>query len=154
MERRPPLPAGSKVIAALIVGGVLLFGGGLATGVAVNKQKTHKILEEQTQLIGTIQDGQRALVEAAGKPVIIDAELRASLASTPVQCLPEFGGDALSVHCAWATCGAFNQSDAGRVECSDLTDALVATLVAQSQKGMSSSDGYGRAAGAGAGDER
>ena len=132
VRRHAALPArpGRNVIAALIVGGVLLFGGGIATGVALNRDQTHKILEEQTQLIGAIQDGQRELVEVVGKPVVIDAELRASLASTPVQCLPELGGDPLSVHCAWATCGAFNQSDAGRVECSDLTDALVATLVA------------------------
>jgi hypothetical protein len=81
------------MLAALIVGGVLLFGGGLATGVALNRDKTHKILEEQTQLIGTIQDGQRELVEAAGRPVVIDAEVRASLASVPPACLLDLGGD-------------------------------------------------------------
>ena len=75
------------MIAALIVGGVLLFGGGIATGVSLNKQKTHKIIEEQTQMIGAIQDGQRDLLEAASKPVVLDAELKANLAQVPVQCI-------------------------------------------------------------------
>jgi hypothetical protein len=116
------------MIAALVVGGVLLFGGGLATGVALNRQKTERVLEEQTQLIGALHDGQRSLLEAAAKPVVLDAELRASLASTPVQCVAELGGDPMSIQCAWATCGAFSQSDAGRLECSDLTRRLVASF--------------------------
>ena len=137
------------MIAALIVGGVLLFGGGLATGVAVNKQKTHKILEEQTQLIGTIQDGQRALVEAAGKPVVIDAEVRASLARVPPACVETLGGDPLSPICSLQYCWSMGVQSGQRPDC----DAVEALVVA-AQKGMSSSDGYGRAAGAGAGDER
>ena len=116
------------MIAALVVGGVLLFGGGIATGVSLNKQKTHKIIEEQTQMIGAIQDGQRDLLEAASKPVVLDAELRSSLAQVPVQCIEAAGGDALSVHCAWATCAAFGQSSANRPECSKLTELLVRTL--------------------------
>ena len=75
------------MVAVFIVGGILLFGGGIATGVSLNKQKTHKIIEEQTQMIGAIQDGQRDLLEAASKPVVLDAELKASLAQIPVQCI-------------------------------------------------------------------
>lgn len=116
------------MVAVLIVGGVLLFGGGIATGVSLNKQKTHKIIEEQTQMIGAIQDGQRDLLEAASKPVVLDAELRSNLAQVPVQCIEAAGGDALSVHCAWATCAAFGQSSANRPECSKLTELLVRTL--------------------------
>lgn len=137
------------MIPALIVGGVLLFGGGIATGVSLNKQKTHKILEEQTQLIGTIQDGQRALVEAAGKPVVIDAEVRASLARVPPACVETLGGDPLSPICSLQYCWSMGVQSGQRPDC----DAVEALVVA-AQKGMSSSDGYGRAAGAGAGDER
>jgi len=108
-----------------IVGGVLLFGGGLATGLSLGRGQTAKVVEHQTELIGELQDGQRALVEAAARPVVLDAELRASLASTPVQCVAELGGDPMSIQCAWATCGAFGQSDAGRLECSQLTRRLV-----------------------------
>lgn len=116
------------MIAALVVGGVLLFGGGLATGVAVNKQKTERILEEQTQLIGALQDGQRALLESAQRPVVLDAELKASLGAVPVQCLPDYGGSVDSVGCLWAQCAAYGQSSANRPECSAITSALVESL--------------------------
>ena len=116
------------MVAVLIVGGVLLFGGGVATGVSLNKQKTHKIIEEQTQMIGAIQDGQRALLEVAAQPVVLDAELKAGLAQVPVQGIGTAGGDAMSVQCAWATCAAFGQSSANRPECSKLTELLVRTL--------------------------
>ena len=109
----------------LIIGGVLLFGGGIATGIGLKSDQTAKVVEQQTELIGELQDGQRRLVEAASKPIVLDAELRASLASTPVQCVTELGGDPMSIQCAWATCGAFSQSDAGRLECSQLTRKLV-----------------------------
>lgn len=109
----------------LIIGGVLLFGGGIATGIGLKSDQTAKVVEQQTALIGELQDGQRQLVEAASKPIVLDAELRASLASTPVQCVAELGGDPMSIQCAWATCGAFSQSDAGRLECSQLTRKLV-----------------------------
>ena len=73
----------------LIIGGVLLFGGGIATGIGLKSDQTAKVVEQQTALIGELQDGQRQLVEAASKPIVLDAELRASLASTPVQCVAE-----------------------------------------------------------------
>ncbi len=110
----------------LLVGaGLVLFGGGMVTGLSLGRDRTAKVVERQTELIGELQDGQRALVEAAARPVVLDAELRASLASTPVQCVAELGGDPMSIQCAWATCGAFGQSDAGRLECSQLTRRLV-----------------------------
>ena len=116
------------MLVAIIVGGALLFGGGIATGVAINKEKTHKVIEEQTLMIGAIQDGQRELLEAASKPVVLDAELKASLAQIPVQCIESAGGDAMSVQCAWASCAAYGQSSANRPECSKLTELLVRTL--------------------------
>ena len=115
----------------LVGGGVLLFGGGLATGLSLGRDRTADVVERQTELIGELQDGQRALVEAAARPVVLDAELRASLASTPVQCVAELGGDPMSIQCAWATCGAFSQSDAGRLECSQLTRRLVEAFDAE-----------------------
>lgn len=118
------------MIAALIAGGLLLFGGGVGVGVAVSRDRTAAAVEAQTELIGEIQDGQRAIVEAAGRPVVIDAEVRASLADVPVQCLREMGGSPLSVHCAWATCLQHGASSANRPECSDLSDALVEALQA------------------------
>ena len=68
---------------SLVGGSVLLFGGGIATGIGLKSDQTAKVVEQQTALIGELQDGQRQLVEAASKPIVLDAELRASLASTP-----------------------------------------------------------------------
>jgi hypothetical protein len=116
----------------LLVGaGLVLFGGGMVTGLSLGRDRTADVVERQTELIGELQDGQRALVEAAARPVVLDAELRASLASTPVQCVAELGGDPMSIQCAWATCGAFGQSDAGRLECSQLTRRLVEAFDAE-----------------------
>ncbi len=145
VERWSALPdqPGRILIIALIVGGALLFGGGIATGVSLNKQKTHKILEEQTQLIGTIQDGQRALVEAAGKPVIIDAEVRASLARVPPACVETLGGDPLSPICSLQYCWSMGVQSGQRPDC----DAVEALVVA-AQKGMSPPN-VGRDVGAG-----
>ena len=123
------------MVTALIVGGVLLFGGGIATGVALNRDKTHKILEEQTQLIGAIQDGQRELVEVAGRPVVIDAEVRASLARVPPACVEALGGNPLSPICSLQYCWSMGVQSGQRPDC----DAVEA-LVVESQKGRSSSE--------------
>jgi len=108
------------MIAALIVGGVLLFGGGLATGVALNRKSTEKVIAEQTLMIGAIQDGQRELIEAAGKPVVIDAEVRAQLSDVPPACVVDLGGSPRSAECLLLSCYAFGQSSANRPECSPL----------------------------------
>ena len=50
------------MIPALIVGGVLLFGGGIATGVSLNKQKTHKILDVHADH-GDMIEGATAFME-------------------------------------------------------------------------------------------
>ena len=105
------------MLAALIVGGVLLFGGGMATGVAFNRRSTEKVIAEQTLLIGAIQDGQRQLIEAAGKPVVIDAEVRASLASVPPACISKMGGDPRSAECLLIQCWSYGQSSAQRPSC-------------------------------------
>ena len=105
------------MIAALIVGGVLVFGGGLATGVALNRKSTEKVIAEQTLLIGAIQEGQRELIAAAGKPVVIDAEVRASLASVPPACISELGGDPRSAECLLVQCWSYGQSSAQRPSC-------------------------------------
>ena len=123
------------MVTALIVGGVLLFGGGIATGVALNRDKTHKILEEQTQLIGAIQDGQRELVEVAGRPVVNDAEVRASLARVPPACVEALGGNPLSPICSLQYCWSMGVQSGQRPDC----DAVEA-LVVESQKGRSSSE--------------
>ena len=95
-----------------------------------------EVIEAQTELIGEIQDGQRALVEAAGWPVVIDAEVRASLAEVPPACISKLGGDPMSAQCALMACWAFGQSAAQRPDC-DAVEALV--VEALNQKGRSES---------------
>lgn len=126
----------------LIAGGVLLFGGGAATGVAISRTRADKVLEHQTALIAELQEGQRNLLDAqreaiavAGKPVVLDAEVRAALSNTPPACIRDLGGDALSPVCSLHQCWAMGQSSANRPECGPLLD-----LVVSLQKGTSASE--------------
>jgi hypothetical protein len=121
------------MITAIIVGGVLLFAGGAATGVAITRTRTDKVLEQQTLLIAEIQDGQRDLVEAAGKPVVIDAEVRATLANVPPACVKSLGGHPLTAACSMQLCWSYGQSSAQRPPCDDVTEAALADF----QKGTS-----------------
>ena len=113
-----------------IVGIIVAAGTGFGAGWGLRGNDASDVIEQQTLLIGEIQDGQRALIEAAGKPVVIDAELRATLAEIPVQCLKEYGGDPNSIQCQWSTCLQYGQSSAQRPECSDIRDLLVSVIKA------------------------
>jgi hypothetical protein len=126
------------VVGVLITAGVLLFVGGGAAGFALGRDRTGEVIEAQTELIGEIQDGQRALVEAAGRPVVIDAEVRASLAEVPPACISKLGGDPMSAQCALMACWAFGQSAAQRPDC-DAVEALVVEALNQKGKSESSS---------------
>jgi len=112
------------MIPALCIAGALLFSGGVGVGVAVSRSKTERILAEQTQLIGTIQDGQRELAATVGAPVVIDAEVRASLAQIPPACVEALGGDARSAECLLLSCWSMGQSSAQRPSC-DKVESLV-----------------------------
>ena len=120
----------------LVIGALFLFGGGVGVGVAVSRDRTADVVERQTELIGELQDGQRALVEAAGKPVVIDAEVRASLSKVPPACITELGGDPMSAQCALLQCWAMGNTTAQRPSCSDVE----AAAIAEYQNGRSSSD--------------
>ncbi len=125
------------MIGLFITAGVLLFAGGGVAGWAIGKDKTAKVLQAQTELIGEIQDGQRALVEAAGKPVVIDAEVRASLSKVPPACITKLGGDPMSAQCALLQCWAMGNTSAQRPSCSAMEEAAIEAL---NQKGMSPSE--------------
>jgi hypothetical protein len=121
------------MITAIIVGGVLLFGGGVGLGVALNRDRTADAIEAQTAMIGEIQDGQRALVEAAGRPVVIDAEVRASLAEVPPACVEALGGSPLSAQCLLMACWQYGQSAAQRPDCDSAEQLAVEALQAPTQ---------------------
>ncbi len=68
------------------------------------------------------------ILTEATKPIVIDAEIKATLAEIPVQCRKQMGGDPMSVQCQWASCLQYGQSTAQRPECSAVRDLLVDTL--------------------------
>jgi hypothetical protein len=87
-------------LSALGVGG-LGFVAGRATAPDSVEQVEGLVLAQSAQLEAqgrTLAE----LAEAAGRPVVIDAEIRETLAETPPQC--RSGQDPAGLACAWATC--------------------------------------------------
>lgn len=93
------------------------LGLGIGVGYGVKPDGSAKALEAQAETLDVITTNQVELLEMSQRPITIDAELRASLANIPVQCLPDFGGNPNTSMCAWATCLQFGQSTAQRPEC-------------------------------------
>jgi hypothetical protein len=122
-----------SMVTWIIVGVVVAAGAGFGAGWGLRGSDTSKVIEHQTELIAEIQGNQTKMLEAVNKPVVIDAELRATLAEIPVQCLKEYDGNPNSVQCQWATCLQYGQSSAQRPECSDIRDLLVETLQRDAQ---------------------
>lgn len=118
---------------------VALFGGGVATGVAVKSNGAAKVAKEQREAIAEVAKGQKELMDAVtssqsvvieglNRPIELDAELRATLTQIPPQCLSDLGGNPLSVQCQWAMCAVYGQSDRNRPECGPIVALLVEEL--------------------------
>tara|TARA_R100000654_G_scaffold53218_3_gene79332 strand:- start:1507 stop:1893 length:387 start_codon:yes stop_codon:yes gene_type:complete len=122
----------------IIVGLVAFIGGGAAgIGIMKSQDKGHKVLEAQTQSIDALLDGQTEILVAAQQPVILDAELKATLSATPPACVRELGGDPMSAQCALLQCWAMGNTSAQRPSCSAVEQAALAEY----QNGKSSNDG-------------
>ncbi len=115
----------------IVVGFLAALGVGFGAGWGLKPDQTTKALEAQAKTLEKLTAGQTDILDAAQKPVVLDAELKAQLAEVPVQCRKDLGGDPNSVPCQWATCLQFGQSSAQRPECSDISDLLVETMKAQ-----------------------
>ena len=115
----------------LTVGIILGTTAGFGAGWGLKPDDAHQALEAQAQTLADLSAGQQALVEASGRPVVIDAELRSTLAEVPVQCREDAGGDPMSVPCQWATCLQYGQSSAQRPECREIEKAMVVFLSAE-----------------------
>ena len=113
----------SRMTGLLIAAAVALFVGGTATGYALNNRQA-AVIEEQSVFIGSLQSGQATLLEAAQRPVVLDAELKAGLAQVPPACISGLGGDPLSAQCLLQTCWQYGQSSAQRPDC-DVAERLV-----------------------------
>ena len=105
--------------------------GGFGAGWGLKPDAAVKALEAQTEAIEALQTGQAQMLEQASKPIVIDAELKATLAEVPVQCRKDMGGDPMTVQCQWATCLQFGQSSAQRPECRAVETLMVDALKAQ-----------------------
>ena len=101
---------------------------GFGAGWGLKPDGAADALEQQALALSELQEGQRAVLEQASKPIVIDAELRSTLAEVPVQCRTDAGGDPLGVACQWATCLQFGQSSAQRPECREVETLMLRAL--------------------------
>lgn len=118
-------------VTAIVIVVVASLGVGFGAGWGLKPDASVKALEAQTEAIEALQQGQTAMLEQASKPVVIDAELKATLAEVPVQCRTDMGGDPNTAMCMWATCLQFGQSSAQRPECRQVEELMVSTLRAR-----------------------
>lgn len=107
------------------------LGVGFGAGWGLKPDASVKALEAQTEAIRALQDGQTRMLENASKPIVIDAELRSTLAEVPVQCRKDAGGSPSTVECQWATCLQYGQSSAQRPECRAVETLMVDALRAR-----------------------
>ena len=110
----------------VVIVALVAFIAGGATGVGVtasNRNKAVAALEAQSQSLDAVLDGQTEILTAAQKPVVLDAELKATLAETPPTCIREMGGDPMSAQCLLTLCWAHGTSSAQRPDC-DAVEAL------------------------------
>lgn len=120
-------------VTLVVIGIIASLGVGFGAGWGLKPDASVKALEAQTEAIEALQEGQSKMLETASKPVVIDAELRAQLASVPVQCMKDLGGDPNTVQCLWATCLQFGQSAAQRPECRQVEQLMIDTLKTKAQ---------------------
>jgi hypothetical protein len=107
-------------LSALGVGGLgFVAGRATAPGDAEELAEVRGLVEAQGAAIERV-------AEAASRPVVIDAEIRETLAETPPQC--RSGQDPAGLACAWATCLQYGQSSAQRPECRAVEAAYLASM--------------------------
>ena len=121
-----------KMTVTLVTAAILAaLGVGFGAGWGLKPDASVEALEAQTEAIRALQDGQSKMLESASKPVVIDAELRSTLANVPVQCRKDAGGSPSTVECQWATCLQLGQSSAQRPECRAVETLMVDALRAK-----------------------
>ena len=118
-------------VTAIVIVVVASLGVGFGAGWGLKPDASVKALAAQTEAIEALQAGQTVMLEQASKPIVIDAELKATLAEVPVQCRKDMGGDPNTAMCMWATCLQFGQSSAQRPECRQVEELMVSTLRAR-----------------------
>jgi hypothetical protein len=98
------------------------FGAGLGVG---QGHGAAKVAREQREAIEAVGASVQAVAAEVGRPLVLDAEIRETLARTPVQCRVDAGGDPMSAACLLASCWAYGQSSAQRPECREVEKAAL-----------------------------
>ena len=83
-------------------------------------------MEAQSTQIDILGDRMVEIQAQAGRPVVIDAEIRDKLADVPPQCRSEQDPGGLA--CAWASCLRYSQSNGQRPECRAVETAYLASM--------------------------
>jgi len=123
------MPVGTT-IAIVSVSAVLLAGGGFLAGrvsAPDGVEQVAGLVEAQSTQIDILGDRMAEVAATAGRPVVIDAEIRDKLSDTPPACI----ADPLSLGCHVQACWQYGQSAAQRPQC----QPFEAELVRQSAQG-------------------
>jgi hypothetical protein len=115
-------------VSLVVVVVVASLAAGFGAGWGLKPDSAEKALAEQARILTSVQEGQAKILAEASRPVVLDGELRASLAQMPAQCLRSLGGDPRAIECQWATCLQFGQSAANRPECRAVEAAMLDAL--------------------------
>ena len=117
------MPAGTTA-AIVAVSAVVLTAGGFIAGRATapdNVEQVAGLVEAQSTQIDILGDRMGEIQAQAGRPVVIDAEIRDKLADVPPACIKS----PLSISCQLQACWQYGQSAAQRPECSKIQDAYI-----------------------------
>jgi hypothetical protein len=122
------MPVG-VTIATTAACGLFIAGLGFMAGRLSAPDEVEQMTElvaAQTSQLDAIAAAQAQTLEAASRPVVIDAEIRDKLSEVPPQCRGGIPVDSLA--CAWSTCVQYGQSSANRPECGPIRDAYLASM--------------------------
>ena len=98
------------------------FGAGLGVG---QSNGAAKVAREQREAIEAVGSSVQAVAAEVGRPLVLDAEIRETLARTPVPCRVDAGGDPMSASCLLSLCWSYGQSSAQRPECREVEKAAL-----------------------------
>ena len=128
-------------VTLVVIAVLASLGVGFGAGWGLKPDTSAEALAAQSESLVRLQEGQGEILEHATRPVVIDAELRASLAETPVACIEDMGGDPDSAACLLMSCWQYGQSSAQRPECEDIKDLLVEQIQKQDACGDDGDEG-------------
>jgi hypothetical protein len=117
-----------------IAGIIAALAAGFGAGWGLRKDQGADLLKAQAQSIDTIIDHQTEIITKLNEPVVIDAEIRATLAQTPPSCVTALGGDPSGPACLMVTCWSYGQTAAQRPECHDLQKQVMEILQSEWEK--------------------